>query len=1390
MAIDDYRRGGLNIKTASLCPDGPDWRIAKQEKVMKRFFIFVMFLTVLLGLTNVWAAAPAFTGQPDFGASVLNPSDYKPGSNLRNTYETGQSYSFTVHAPNSEDGAKAIIWGFYKPIDAAYTSATYGTGIFEDGYALVEYVVPLDYQQGGFFYWQVEATQKPGNGSITNRFNALGPWNQFDSWMLDGQTIEIETYCFEDFTMDRNTASFKMISPAGFPPNDVIEASVQVIKPWSGNLEDYNNSVYNNEDLYNKKGFYPGMAEDLGYTVVEYPNPYAPGFEKIHVYKEDIGFDLTLFGFRVNTPNDSWGHMWWTTFHIEPVAKMDMTYNPVTGEFTGNFVEPVPFDTFFCFQPYMRRLSAENGVYFDYYPGGSMDLIFTGQKLPPVYNETQGTFYTTIQDAIDEADPGDIIEVAAGEYNEAVVIDKAITLKSVDGAEDTIINCPDGTLTTGIMIQGTDLGTVTIDGFTIKGWTENGIVQGFSSSAGTSVHVSNNIIDSGGDFCRNGIQVVGDNSKVIGNTVLGATYYEDVQQYASSGILVIDGSNIEVSGNNVSGTYFGISFLCYTTSKSPMTDLLIENNTCSENAIGIDFESWWNGNEYHTFEFIVNNNILKNNLVSAIELYEMVLGEFSVTNNVFEKNPIHWSNWSETELTEEEIDTILTGNTFDHTFVKGQNIYGYGTMLYVDVPKEVIKDGETQTYSVVASRLDGLRGFKVVVNIPKADFATEPTSLTSGNDFDMMFFDPEHTDDEWIYSVSGTFMGGDDGISGDEVVLFTFDAKSTEEYSNVYIPGCWIELPLDDVVLRGDQNPQNFISCVDTYYGWVLIDNTAPTVEIVNLEDYPDYDENDDPLPYIIQHDGDGMVIPEFDLLYEDDYWLSSAMYLIVPDGGAAPSEPGDFADEVGPVADIETSINNWPLPINTLADGTYTIYFLVVDEAGNYSIISWDFVIDNTPPAAIVWDEEIPCRTTADANESIDLKWINADDVAENHIWVLSYGDAAVDNTHYPYYADHSEPTIIAPDPYGDSPQNGWVKFTIEPPASFPYVLAGLDRGYYYVTIFASDSAGNMSAVPEAPFYRESINYWPGDVTEDFGAVDGTDIHALSLAWGTVKDGDNWNELCDVGPSTDFARRSRPTPDGRIDFEDLMMFSMNYENTDYEWYPRNEVETDPVTITLAYQDLGGMLQVSLYLDGNDSFVTGLDIPVAYGSDLVLQNLEIGDIWPENSMLLQTNKNGVVTVSCAAFGPGAVIEGNGLVATLNFAVNGYDSGLELQRMTARGWDNSEIDIVGNPTGSVENEDVVNVIPDSSYLGSVHPNPFRSSATLQYGLKEAGSVRLGVYNTRGQLVRSLLNEGKSAGTYQVNWDGRDENGLRVSSGIYLFRLETTDVIKTQKAMLLK
>jgi hypothetical protein len=124
-------------------------------------------------------------------------------------------------------------------------------------------------------------------------------------------------------------------------------------------------------------------------------------------------------------------------------------------------------------------------------------------------------------------------------------------------------------------------------------------------------------------------------------------------------------------------------------------------------------------------------------------------------------------------------------------------------------------------------------------------------------------------------------------------------------------------------------------------------------------------------------------------------------------------------------------------------------------------------------------------------------------------------------------------------------------------------------------------------------------------------------------------------------------------------------------------------------------------------------------------------------------------------------------------------------------MLARDLDNGNIQILNNPTDLVtDNDDMVNVIPVASYLADCYPNPFNPATTVRYGLKDAGSVRINVYNSRGQLVRSLVNDAKAAGTYSAVWNGLDNSGRPVSSGLYFIRMEARNLVQTKKALLMK
>lgn len=91
----------------------------------------------------------------------------------------------------------------------------------------------------------------------------------------------------------------------------------------------------------------------------------------------------------------------------------------------------------------------------------------------------------------------------------------------------------------------------------------------------------------------------------------------------------------------------------------------------------------------------------------------------------------------------------------------------------------------------------------------------------------------------------------------------------------------------------------------------------------------------------------------------------------------------------------------------------------------------------------------------------------------------------------------------------------------------------------------------------------------------------------------------------------------------------------------------------------------------------------------------------------------------------------------------------------------------------------------NDLPMQYSLQQNFPNPFNPSTTIRYTLPQNSFVKLKVYNVIGQLVETLVDREQKAGRYSVDW-----NAGKYSSGVYLYRLETTDFVETQKLLLLK
>ena len=98
--------------------------------------------------------------------------------------------------------------------------------------------------------------------------------------------------------------------------------------------------------------------------------------------------------------------------------------------------------------------------------------------------------------------------------------------------------------------------------------------------------------------------------------------------------------------------------------------------------------------------------------------------------------------------------------------------------------------------------------------------------------------------------------------------------------------------------------------------------------------------------------------------------------------------------------------------------------------------------------------------------------------------------------------------------------------------------------------------------------------------------------------------------------------------------------------------------------------------------------------------------------------------------------------------------------------------------------------VTEPLPNMFNLAAAYPNPFNPRTTIRFSLPHTAPVQLELFNMQGQLVRRLFTGQLQAGWFAIEWDGTDNNGRQVGSGVYLFRFLTPAGQISQKAVLLK
>ena len=316
---------------------------------------------------------------------------------------------------------------------------------------------------------------------------------------------------------------------------------------------------------------------------------------------------------------------------------------------------------------------------------------------------------------------------------------------------------------------------------------------------------------------------------------------------------------------------------------------------------------------------------------------------------------------------------------------------------------------------------------------------------------------------------------------------------------------------------------------------------------------------------------------------------------------------------------------------------------------------------------------------------------------------------------------------------------------------------LTGLtldDYTKYYLKVAAFDESGNNSNAVISGFTTYTAML--GDYDNDWD-VDVEDLNSLVNAWPNV----------DIGPATGTSPYLTPTLDSTCDVYDISVFTRNWQWTKAQGKtsePGEEQKLNPIDFPAE-------------LFGNQIKITLPDDITAGRFEIVNEgNVYQFSVAKNNqSMIILENNDNLEESYEFEFGRLSKDEKE-LFIYIDGDIPSSNIEVSYQLFSKDGAAGNGIIELGTP--------------DEFALYQNYPNPFSNQTTIQYDVAEATSVKIYIYNTLGQLVKTIDQGENSVGTHTVEWDGTNDDGDTLSSGVYFYQLRTKDFNKTMKMLLVK
>jgi hypothetical protein len=361
----------------------------------------------------------------------------------------------------------------------------------------------------------------------------------------------------------------------------------------------------------------------------------------------------------------------------------------------------------------------------------------------------------------------------------------------------------------------------------------------------------------------------------------------------------------------------------------------------------------------------------------------------------------------------------------------------------------------------------------------------------------------------------------------------------------------------------------------------------------------------------------------------------------------------------------------------------------------------------------------------------------------------------------------------------------NSLMDFAFKPIAANPspitflsaQVRDNLNQAYYLD--LSDDSKGRIYL---GDFVASSTVHNMGD-----GLIDIDDLTVWSISYfsdvsGVTYPGSlgNYKLKYDVGPTSTNYIDGMPEPDGKIEFEDLVIFAISYGLSSNGSYPK-AMASQQLDLTLASSafDAGEYVDVPVRISGATD-LRALSMTFTYDVNaLTFDGAVHGSLVGENTPMFVQDRDGSVRIDVASFNEQGISGSDDLVVLRFRATRAGKDAVRLENALARDSRNAAISLRGAST-----------LPETMTLEQNYPNPFNPSTNIRFSLPEKGGVELAVFDMLGRKVRTLVDATMSEGSFTVSFDGLDDAGASLPSGVYIYRLVVGERVAQRSMMLSK